>query len=89
MLAVVRWKAGEKDEARRWYDKGLQWIDKDKPEDKELLRFRDEATTLLGVTPPVVEPAPEPEAKVEEAQELPKSTPAPEAAERRGDTAVT
>ena len=65
MLAMARCKAGEKDEARRWYDKGLQWIDKDKPEDETLLRFRDEATTLLGVTPPIVEPAPEPAAKVE------------------------
>ena len=51
-----------------------------KPEDAELLRFRDEAAALLGVTLPTVEPAPEPAAKVEEAKELPKSTPAPEPA---------
>ncbi|MHB8970155.1 MAG: tetratricopeptide repeat protein [Pirellulaceae bacterium] len=42
--------------------------------------LRDEATAMLGVTPPAVEPAPAPAAKVEEAQELPKSTPAPEPA---------
>jgi serine/threonine protein kinase len=78
-LAMVRCQVGEKDEARRWYDKGLQWIDKDQPEDQKLLLFRDEATTLLGVTPPAVESAPAPPAKVEEAQESPKSAPAPEA----------
>jgi tetratricopeptide (TPR) repeat protein len=49
VLAVARSKLGEKDEARRWYDKGIQWIDKDKIKDETLLRFRDEAAKLLGV----------------------------------------
>jgi hypothetical protein len=34
---------------------------------------------MLGVTLPTAEPAPAPAAKVDEAQESPKSTPAPEA----------
>jgi hypothetical protein len=46
----------------------------------EMRRFQAEAAALLGVTLPIVEPAPEPAAKVEEAKEQPKSTPAPEAA---------
>ena len=45
----------------------------------QLKRLQAEAAALLGVTLPTAEPAPEPAAKVEEAKELPKSTPAPEA----------
>jgi tetratricopeptide (TPR) repeat protein len=49
VLAMVRCKLGDKEQARRWYDKGIQWIDKDKPKDKELLLFRDEAGKLLRI----------------------------------------
>jgi tetratricopeptide (TPR) repeat protein len=91
-LAMTRHRLGHAEEAKQWLDKAVTWTDKtladadqgttDLPWNRRLtLRLlRDEATTLLGVTPPAAEPAPEPAAKVEEAQELPKSTPAPEAA---------
>ncbi len=48
----------------------------------QMKRLHAEAAALLGVTPPTVEPAPAPEpaAKIDEAKELPTTTPAPEAA---------
>ena len=32
-------KLGQED-ARAWYDKAIAWMDKNKPDDKELKRFR-------------------------------------------------
>ena len=49
-LAMAHWQLDRKDEARRWYDKAVEWMDKNKPEDKELRRFRAEAAELLGIT---------------------------------------
>src|SRR5262245_62301575 len=42
-LALTHWRLGNHEQARRWYDRAVQWMDKSKPEDKELLRFRAEA----------------------------------------------
>jgi hypothetical protein len=38
---------GEKEKARTWYDKAVQWMDKYDPRDEELQRFRAEAAELL------------------------------------------
>ena len=95
-LAMTQHRLGHAEEAKQWLDKAVAWTDKtlaeadqgtaDLPWNRRLTLklLRDEATALLGVTPPTVEPAPEPAAKVEEAQELPKSTPAPEPAKEEG-----
>ena len=48
-LAMAHWQLGEKDPARQWYDKAVQWMDKNDPGNEELLRFRAEAEQLLGV----------------------------------------
>jgi hypothetical protein len=48
-LAMAHWQLGEKDEARKYYDKAVAWMDKNKPDDEELRRFRAEAAALLGV----------------------------------------
>jgi tetratricopeptide (TPR) repeat protein len=48
-LAMAHWQLGHKDEARTWYDKAVQWMEKNKPKDEELLRFRAEAAELLGI----------------------------------------
>src|SRR5262249_37319774 len=48
-LAMADWQLGEKKEALAWYDKAVQWMDKHKPKDEELRRFRAEATDLLGI----------------------------------------
>ena len=48
-LAMSNWQLDEKSEARTWYDQSVDWMDKNKPNDQELLHFRVEAAELLGV----------------------------------------
>ncbi|HEY2786999.1 MAG TPA: protein kinase [Fimbriiglobus sp.] len=56
-LAMAHWKLGEKAQARRNYDRAVQWMEKYKPRDGELLRFRAEAAQLLDVPPTPNQPA--------------------------------
>jgi WD40 repeat protein len=53
-LAMASWKLGGKEKARQWYDRAVQWMDKNQqalhhPHDEELRRFRAEAAELLGI----------------------------------------
>jgi Flp pilus assembly protein TadD len=48
-LAMAHWQLGQKDEARHWYDRSIEWMEKHRPKDKELSRFRTEAAQLLGM----------------------------------------
>ncbi len=48
-LAMAHWQLGNKEEARSWQDRAIQWMDKNKPQDEELRRFRAEAAELLGI----------------------------------------
>ena len=48
-LAMAHWHLGEKDKARTWFDKAVQWMDKGLPENTDLKRFRAEAAELLGI----------------------------------------
>ncbi len=48
-LAMTHWQLGHKEEARKWYDKAVAWMEKNRPKDKEFLQFREEATTLLQI----------------------------------------
>jgi eukaryotic-like serine/threonine-protein kinase len=55
-LAMAHWQLGHKDEAQKWHEKGVQWMQKneealkkDKMHDEELRRFRAEAEALLKV----------------------------------------
>ena len=48
-LAMAHWKLGNKDEARAWYDRAVQWMDKNQPKNEELGRFQAEASELLGL----------------------------------------
>jgi hypothetical protein len=48
-LAMAHWQLGEKDKAREWYDKAVQWMNKNQPKDEELRRFRVEAAEVLGL----------------------------------------
>jgi serine/threonine protein kinase/Tfp pilus assembly protein PilF len=47
-LAMAHWRLGDRDEARAWFDRAVQWTDKHKPHDDELLRLRAEAEALLA-----------------------------------------
>src|SRR5262249_5264156 len=42
-LAVAHWQLRDKDEARKWYDKAVQWLEKNAPDNEELRRYRAEA----------------------------------------------
>jgi uncharacterized protein HemY len=49
-LAMAHWQLGNEEDARMWYGKAIDWMDGIKPNDEELLRFRSEATQLLGLS---------------------------------------
>ena len=49
-LAMAHWQLGDKDKAREWFDKSVQWIEKKgKKDNAELKRFRAEAAELLEI----------------------------------------
>src|SRR5439155_14572144 len=48
-LAMAHWHLGENDKARKCYNQGVQWMEKNQPENEELRRFRAEAAALLGI----------------------------------------
>jgi len=48
-LAMAHWQRGDRDQARRFYDQAVTWMNDRKERSKELLRFRQEAEQLLGV----------------------------------------
>src|SRR5581483_6513968 len=50
-LTMAHWRLGHHDEARTWHDRAVQWMDKNKPDDEELRRFRAEAAELLPAVP--------------------------------------
>jgi serine/threonine-protein kinase len=51
-LALAHWRKGEKDEARRWFDKAVVWTKEKDPKNVELRQFWKEAAELLGVRGP-------------------------------------
>lgn len=48
-LAMAHWQLGDKEQAKKWYERAVEWMDKNKPQDEELKRFRTEAAELLGI----------------------------------------
>jgi WD40 repeat protein/tetratricopeptide (TPR) repeat protein len=46
-LAMAHWRLGETDRARECYEKAVAWMEKHKPKEPELVRFRAEALGLL------------------------------------------
>jgi serine/threonine protein kinase/tetratricopeptide (TPR) repeat protein len=49
-LAMAHWQLDHNDEAREWYDRAIELLNKNKSENKELIRFRSEAAALLGIS---------------------------------------
>jgi Flp pilus assembly protein TadD len=47
-LSMAHWRLGNHDKARTWFDRAVQWMDKHKPRDEELRRFRTEAEAKLA-----------------------------------------
>jgi tetratricopeptide (TPR) repeat protein len=48
-LAMAHGQLGQKEEARRWYEKAVEWTERNDAKNEELRRFRGEAAELLGV----------------------------------------
>ena len=48
-VAMVHWQLEQKDEARKWCGKAVEWMEKYQPKNEELRRFRTEAEALLMV----------------------------------------
>ena len=47
--AMAHWQLGQKENARRVYDKAVAWMASHRPDDEELKRFRAEAEEVLGI----------------------------------------
>jgi serine/threonine protein kinase/Tfp pilus assembly protein PilF len=47
-LAMAHWRLHERDKARAWFDRAVQWMDSHKPYDDELRRIRAEAEAILA-----------------------------------------
>jgi len=47
-LAMAHWRLGDRNTARTWFDRAVQWMDRHKPRDGELCRFRTEAEAMLA-----------------------------------------
>ncbi len=48
-LAMAHWQAGDKEQARKWQEGAMKWMEKNKVDDQEVLAVRAEAAQLLGV----------------------------------------
>jgi hypothetical protein len=48
-LAMAHWQQGDKEQARTWYGRAVQWMEKNRPQDGELRRFRAEGAALVGI----------------------------------------
>jgi eukaryotic-like serine/threonine-protein kinase len=48
-LAMAHGQLGEKEEGRKWYDKGVEWMEKNNSDDGGLKHMRAEAAELLGI----------------------------------------
>ena len=50
-LAMSYWRLGDQTQAKAWYDRAIAWMAKNQPMNEDYLRFRAEASELLGLTP--------------------------------------
>ncbi len=48
-IAMAYWQQGDKQEARKWNNQAVAWMEKHQPQNKELRRIRAEAAALLGI----------------------------------------
>ncbi len=49
-MAMLSWQRDEKPKAKEWYDKAVEWTNKNAPNDQDLRRFRAEVEQLMGIT---------------------------------------
>jgi tetratricopeptide (TPR) repeat protein len=46
-LAMAHWRLGEREKAQAWFNRAVQWMEKNRPHDEQLRRFRTEAEAML------------------------------------------
>ncbi len=46
---MAEWQLGEFEEAKESYHRACQWMDENRPDNRELERIRTEAAELLGL----------------------------------------
>ena len=49
VLAMAHWQLGEKEQARKWFALAVIWMEKHDPKNEELIGFRAEAASLVGL----------------------------------------
>jgi tetratricopeptide (TPR) repeat protein len=54
-LSMAHRQLGHQEEAQKWLDQSVRWMEKNQPKDDELIRFRQEAELLIG-EPALVDP---------------------------------
>ena len=52
LLSMAHWQLGDKEQARKFYDQGVEWTNQHRPGDGSCGRFRGDAAELLGITDP-------------------------------------
>src|SRR5208283_2341780 len=48
-MAMAHWQLGDMEQARKWNDRAVGWMEKNDPKNEELGRFRVEAEDLLKI----------------------------------------
>jgi Protein kinase domain len=52
LCAMANWKVGDKDKAREHYNRGIEWMDKNRPTEGRLRGQQAEVEQLLGISKP-------------------------------------
>jgi tetratricopeptide (TPR) repeat protein len=50
-LAMAHWRLGNRDQARVWFNRAVEWMQRHRPHDDELCCFRAEAEAMLAEAP--------------------------------------
>ena len=48
-LAMAHWQLGHQEEANRWFDQSVEWMDDNNNTREDVIRFRAEAAELLRI----------------------------------------
>jgi len=60
-LAMAHWQLGEREKAQVYYKQAVDWMEKKRPRDVELRRFRAEAAEVMGIKLETMDPQPPPD----------------------------
>jgi serine/threonine protein kinase/Flp pilus assembly protein TadD len=49
LQSIARWQLGDKSDARKWYDRAVDWMEQHDPQNPDLAQFRKDAEGLLEI----------------------------------------